>query len=264
MIHCTIVRNPLIAEVIAEALGTFLLVLLGTGVVAMVVLFGQGAAGEVVNGGFTNITFGWGLGVAMAVYLTAKVSGAHLNPAVTLALAAFRGFPWHKVGPYCAAQVVGGFFAAALTYLNYRPAFLRADPDLSRTAGVFSTFPAFPAVPMAGFLDQVVGTAILVLVIFALSDDNNIAPPPYVAPLLVGLSVVAIGMSFGAMHGYAINPARDFGPRLFTVFAGFRNNGLTDGSNQFLVPLVAPLIGGLAGGAVYETLIGRFLRQSGA
>ena len=111
MIHCTVVRNPIIAEVVAEALGTFVLVLFGTGVVAMVVLFGQGAAGEVVNGGFTNITFGWGLGVAMAVYLTAKVSGAHLNPAVTLALAAFRGFPWHKVGPYCSAQMLGGFCA---------------------------------------------------------------------------------------------------------------------------------------------------------
>src|SRR3954454_17938633 len=174
MIHCSVVRNPLIAEVVAEAFGTFILILFGTGVVAMVVLFGQGVAGEVVNGGFTNITLGWGLGVTMAIYLTAKISGAHLNPAVTLALAAFRGFPWNKVAPYCAAQMVGAFFAAAVTYLNYRPAFLRADPDLSRTAGVFTTFPAFPALPVAGFLDQVIGTALLVLLIFALSDDNNI------------------------------------------------------------------------------------------
>jgi len=252
-----------VAEVIAEAFGTFVLVLFGTGVVAMVVLFGQGTAGEIVNGGFTNITIAWGLAVAMAVYLTAKISGAHLNPAVTLALAAFRGFSWNKVAPYCLAQMVGGFAGAALTYLNYRPAFLKADPDLARTAGVFTTFPAFPAMPMAGFLDQVIGTALLVLLIFALSDENNIAPPPQIAPLLVGLVVVLIGMSFGGLHGYAINPARDFGPRLFTVFAGFHNNGLSDGSNQFLVPLIAPLIGGLAGGALYQTLIGRFLRQNG-
>lgn len=230
----------------------------------MVVLFGQGAAGEVVNGGFTNITIAWGLAVAFAVYLTAKISGAHLNPAVTIALAAFRGFPWSKVGPYCLAQIVGAFFGAALTFLNYRPAFLKFDPDLSRTAGVFTTFPAFPAMPMAGFLDQVVGTALLVLFVFAISDEHNIAPPSQIAPLLVGLVVVVIGMSFGAMHGYAINPARDFGPRLFTVLAGFRNNGLTDGTNQFLVPLVAPVIGGLAGGASYEVLIGRFIRQTGA
>src|SRR3954447_22637518 len=155
------------AEVVAEAFGTFVLVLFGTGVVAMVVLFGQGTAGEIVNGGFTNITIAWGLAVAMAVYLTAKISGAHLNPAITLALAAFRGFSWNKVAPYCLAQMVGGFAGAALTYLNYRPAFLKADPDLARTAGVFTTFPAFPAMPMAGFLDQVIGTALLVLLIFA-------------------------------------------------------------------------------------------------
>jgi glycerol uptake facilitator protein len=257
------VRNPLVAEVIAEAFGTFILILFGTGVVAMVVLFGQGIPGEVVNGGFTNITLAWGLAVTMAVYLTAKISGAHLNTAVTIALAAFRGFPWNKVLPYCLAQMFGAFCGAALTYLNYRPAFARMDPDLSKTAGVFTTFPAFPALPMAGFLDQVIGTALLILLIFALSDEKNIAPPPQIAPLLVGLVVVVIGMSFGALHGYAINPARDFGPRLFTVFAGFRNNGLTDGTNQFLVPLVAPMIGGLAGGALYEAIIGRILRERG-
>jgi glycerol uptake facilitator protein len=256
-------RNPLIAEVVAEAFGTFLLVLAGTGVVAMVVLFGQGTPGELVNGGFTNITIAWGLAVTMAIYLTAKISGAHLNPAVTLALAAFRGFAWSKVLPYCAAQTIGAFFGAALTFLNYRPAFLRADPDLQRTAGVLTTFPAFPAMPMTGFLDQVVGTAILVGVIFALSDENNLAPPPHLAPLLVGLVVVLVGMSFGGMHGYAINPARDLGPRLFAVFAGFGNNGMTDGSNQYLVPVIAPLAGGLVGGALYEQLIGRFLRQTG-
>jgi glycerol uptake facilitator protein len=253
----------LVAELLAEALGTFVLVLCGTGVVAMVVLFGQGTAGEIVNGGFTNITIAWGLAVTMAVYLTAKISGAHLNPAVTLALAVFRGFSWSKVLPYSIAQTIGAFAGAALTYLNYRPAFLKADPDLQRTAGVFSTFPAFPAMPMAGFLDQVLGTAILILIIFALSDERNIAPPPQIAPLLVGLTVVLIGMTFGSMHGYAINPARDFGPRVFTVLAGFANNGLTDGTNQFLVPLVAPLIGGLAGGGLYESVIGRFLRQAG-
>jgi glycerol uptake facilitator protein len=264
MIHCTNVRSTLTAELIAEFFGTFLLVLFGTGVVAMVVLFGQGTAGEVVNGGFTNITLAWGLGVTMAIYLTAKISGAHLNPAVTLTLAAFRGFSWAKVLPYCLVQTLGGFAGAALTYLNYRPAFQKFDAALSHTAGIFTTFPAFPGVPMAGFLDQVIGTALLLLVIFALSDENNIAPPAHIAPLLVGLLVVLIGMSFGGMHGYAINPARDLGPRLFTVLAGFQNNGLTDGSNQFLIPIVAPLLGGLIGGGLYEGLIGRFLRQAGS
>ena len=252
-------NKRLLAELIAEAFGTFVLILFGTGVVAMVVLFGRNVPGEIVHGGFTNITLGWGLGVTMAIYLTARVSGAHLNPAVTLALAVFRGFSWSKVLPYSLAQITGAFLGAAVVYLNYRPAFLKVDPDLNQTAGVFATFPAFPEVPMAGFLDQVIGTALLLLLIFALSDERNLAPPPFLGPVMVGLVVVAIGIAFGGMHGYAINPARDFGPRLFTVAAGFRNNGLTDGSNQFLIPIVAPLIGGLIGGGAYDLLVRRFL-----
>jgi glycerol uptake facilitator protein len=252
-------KSRLLPELIAEALGTAILVLFGTGVVAMVVLFAKGNPGEVINGGYTNITLAWGLGVTMAVYLTAKVSGAHLNPAVTLALAAFRGFPWRKVVPYSLAQTVGGFLGASVTYFNYRPAFLKHDPDLTRTAGVFSTFPAFPELPMTGFFDQVLGTALLLLLICALSDDRNLAPPGWLGPLLVGLVVVVIGMSFGSLHGYAINPARDLGPRLFIVLAGFRNNGLTDGTYQFLVPLIAPLLGGLLGAGVYDLGIRRYL-----
>jgi glycerol uptake facilitator protein len=252
-------KSRLLPELIAEALGTAIIVLFGTGVVAMVVLFAKGNPGEVVNGGYTNITFAWGLGVTMGVYLTAKISGAHLNPAVTLALAAFRGFPWRKVVPYSIAQTVGGFAGASVTYLNYRPAFLKHDPDLTQTAGVFATFPAFPGLPMTGFFDQVLGTALLLLLICALSDDRNLAPPGWLGPLLVGLVVVAIGMSFGSLHGYAINPARDLGPRIFTVLAGFRNNGLTDGTYQFLVPLVAPLIGGLLGAGIYDLAIRRYL-----
>jgi glycerol uptake facilitator protein len=254
-------NKRLLAELIAEAFGTFVLIAFGTGVVAMVVLFGRGVPGEIVNGGFTNITLAWGLAVTMAIYLTARISGAHLNPAVTVALAVFRGFSWAKVVPYCVAQTLGAFLAAALVFMNYRPAFLRTDPDLTQTAGVFTTFPAFPNVPMAGFFDQVIGTALLLLLIFALSDERNLAPPPFLGPLMVGLVVVVIGMAFGGMHGYAINPARDFGPRLFTVVAGFRNNGLTDGSNQFLVPIVAPLIGGLLGAGAYDLLIRRYLPE---
>jgi glycerol uptake facilitator protein len=255
-------QQRLLPELIAEAFGTLVLIAFGTGVVAMTVLFGQGTPGEIVNGGFTNITIAWGLAVAMAVYMTARVSGGHLNPAVTLALAVFRGFPWTKVLPYCLAQTLGGFLGAALVFLNYRPAFERFDPSLVRTAGVFTTFPAFNAIPMAGFLDQVIGTALLLLLIAALSDEHNFAPPAWIMPLLVGLIVVAIGMSFGALHGYAINPARDLGPRIFVSLAGFRNNGLTDGTNQFLVPLVAPLIGGVLGMGAYDLCIGRFLRQA--
>lgn len=244
-------KGPLLGELLAEFTGTLVLILLGVGVVAMVVLFGTGVPGEVVKGGYTNITLGWGIGVTMGIYVAGKTSGAHLNPAVTLALAVFRGFPWSRVAPYCAAQFAGAFVAAALVFLNYRPAFLKVDPMLEKTAGIFSTFPAFPEVPFAGFLDQVIGTALLLLLVFAITDERN-QPPGNLTPFAVGLVVVAIGISFGGMHGYAINPARDLGPRLFTVMAGFKNNGLTDGSGVFWVPLVAPLIGGLLGAALYD------------
>jgi glycerol uptake facilitator protein len=257
--------NPkfsLLAELIAEFLGTFVLIMLGTGVVAMVVLFPTTTPGEVIHGGFTNITLGWGLGVTMGIYVAGKISGAHLNPAVTLALAIFRGFPWKKVLPYSIAQVAGAFVAAALVYRNYLPAFHQADPRLERTAGIFTTFPAFPSLPQAGFLDQVIGTALLLLFIFAITDEFNMPPGANMTPLMIGLVVVAIGMSFGAMHGYAINPARDFGPRLFTVLAGFSNNGITDGNRVWWVPVLAPLIGGVVGAAVYDFGIRRFLRRS--
>ena len=255
-------KPGLTAELLAEFLGTFVLILFGTGVVAMVVLFPTRNPGEVIHGGFTNITLGWGLAVTMGIYIAGKISGAHLNPAVTLALAVFRNFPWSKVAPYSIAQTAGAFAAAALVYWNYAPAFHQVDPQLEKTAGVFTTFPAFPGLPQAGFLDQMIGTGLLLLLIFAISDEFNMPPGANLAPVLIGLVVVAIGMSFGGMHGYAINPARDFGPRLFTAVRGFRNNGLTDGSRVWWVPVVAPLLGGLLGAALYDFGIRRYLRPS--
>ncbi len=244
---------------VAEFLGTMVLILFGSGVVAMVTLFGSGTAGEVVKGGYTNVTLGWGLGVMMGLYVAGRISGAHINPAVTVALAVFRGFPWRKVLPYCLAQTAGAFAGAALVFWNYHPAFRKADPLLERTAGVFATVPAFPEVPLAGLFDQILGTALLVLLVLAIVDERNQPLGSGLTPVAVGLVVVAIGMSFGGMHGYAINPARDFGPRLFTALAGFRNNGLTDGTLVFWVPVVGPLAGGLLGGWVYDNLVRRYL-----
>ena len=224
-------KPGLVAELVAEFLGTFVLILFGTGVVAMVVLFPSKTPGEMVHGGYTNITLGWGLGVTMGIYVAGNISGAHLNPAVTMSLAVFRGFPWSKVIPYSIAQTGGAFVAAAVVYRNYLPAFRQFDPSLEKTASIFTTFPAFPSFPIAGFLDQLIGTGLLILLIFAITDEFNLPPGANLTPLMIGLVVVAIGMSFGGMHGYPINPARDFGPRLFTAVAGFRNNGL-DGRVQ--------------------------------
>lgn len=250
-------QNNLIAELAAEFFGTLILITFGAGVVAMVVLFGHNVPGELVNGGYANITIAWGLAVTMGIYVAGKISGAHLNPAVTLALAVCRGFSWGKVIPYILAQTAAAFLAAALVFWNYYPAFMKFDPGLEKTAGVFATFPAFPAAPMAGLLDQIIGTALLLFMIFAISEERNQAGN--LAPILVGLVVVVIGMSFGGIHGYAINPARDFGPRLFTAVAGFKNNGLTDGSGVWWVPIVGPLVGGVIGGAAYDLGVRRFL-----
>jgi glycerol uptake facilitator protein len=255
-------KPSLLAQLIAEFLGTFVLILFGTGVVAMVVLFPSRIPGELVHGGYTNITLGWGLGVTMGIYVAGNISGAHLNPAVTLTLATFRGFPWGKVLPYSLAQTAGAFLAAAVVYRNYLPAFRQVDPHLEKTAGVFTTFPAFPGLPSAGFLDQLIGTGLLLLLIFAITDEFHAVPPANLTPVIIGLVVVAIGISFGGMHGYPINPARDFGPRLFAALAGFRNNGLTDGAATWWIPIVAPLLGGLLGAAIYDFGIRRFLRPS--
>jgi glycerol uptake facilitator protein len=252
-------RHGLLAEVLAEFLGTLVLLAFGGGVVAMVVLFGSGVPGEVVSGGWTNITLGWGLAVTFGVYLSIRISGGHLNPAVTLALAVFRGFPWRKVIPYCLAQVAGAFAGSALVFFNYREAIARFDPGLEKTAGIFTTFPAFPDVPAAGFFDQVIGTALLLLLIFAIGDERNLPPQANLAPLVVGLIVVAIGVSFGKLHGYAINPARDFGPRLLTVLVGYKNNGLTAGSSVWWVPIAGPLAGGLIGAGLWDLVLRRML-----
>jgi glycerol uptake facilitator protein len=246
-------KSNLKAELLAEFLGTLVLILFGNGVVAMVVLF-QGD-----KGGYTNITLAWGLGVTMGIYVAGKISGAHLNPAVTVALAVRRGFPWAKVLPYSIAQIAGAFVAAAIVFWNYHPAFMQADPGLTHTAGVFTTFPGVANQTWtAGLLDQTIGTALLLLMIFAITDERN-QPPGNLVPILIGLVVVVVGMSFGGMHGYAINPARDFGPRLWTVVAGFTNNGLTDGSFVFWIPIVGPLVGGVLGALVYDLGIRRFL-----
>jgi glycerol uptake facilitator protein len=250
-------KRTLLGQMLAEFLGTLVLIALGDGVVAMVVLFGSGAPGEVVKGGYTNITLGWGLAVLMGICVAGRVSGAHLNPAVTLSLAVFRGFPWPKVAPYVLAQVAGAFAGAALVYVNYLPAWQMFDPDLSKTVGVLATLPAFPERWWFGLLDQVVGTALLVGLILAITDPVNRPVPPSLQPLVIGLVVVAIGVSWGGMHGYAINPARDFGPRLFALTAGFRNTGFE--SHAWWVPIVGPLAGGLLGALVYDGMIRPFL-----
>jgi glycerol uptake facilitator protein len=252
-------------EFLAEFFGTMVLILFGDGVVAMVVLFASNPPipGQVVMGGYTNVVLGWGLAVTFGIYVAGTVSGAHLNPAVTLALAATKRFPWSKVAHYIVAQFAGAFVAALLLFVNYHPKWILVDPNLDHTTGIFSTFPAVPGF-WPGFFDQVVGTALLVGLIFAVVDKLNALPGANLAPIVIGLLVVAIGISFGGMNGYAINPARDLGPRLFAVVAGFKNNGLTDGTGAWLPPVIGPIVGGLLGGFAYDLFIGKSLIRANA
>ena len=244
-------------EAAAEFLGTFILIVFGAGVVAQVVLSGE------KNGGYLSINLAWGIAVTLAVYVAGTVSGGQLNPAVTLAAAVHRGFPWSKVPAYVAAQVAGAFTAAALVWFTYREAFDAFDGGVRQvagpqgTAGIFATYPQ-PFLSIAGgFVDQVVGTALLVLVIFALTDQDNLAPESKLTPVLVGALVVLLGMTFGFNAGYAINPARDFGPRLFTAIAGWGGEVFRAGNGWWWVPIVAPCVGAVLGGGVYDLLIRR-------
>lgn len=250
-------------EFIAELIGTMVLILFGCGVVAMVVLFASTAPvipGQIVNGGYTNITLGWGFAVLMGIFISGGISGAHLNPAVTLALAATGRFPWSKVGHYIAGQFVGAFLGAAIVYAVYYAKWLQFDAGLESTAGVFATFPAVAGF-WPGFIDQVVGTALLMALILAIGDKLNNPQGAAWGALGVAFTVMAIGMSFGGMHGYAINPARDLGPRLFALVAGFKNTGFENG--VWLVPVIGPIVGAMVGAFIYDFAIGKPLARAG-
>lgn len=245
-------------EAAAEFLGTFVLIAFGSAVVSQVVL-GGGASGT-----YISINIAWGLAVTMGCYVAAGVTGAHLNPAVTVALATHRRFPWNKVLPYSAAQVAGAFAASAVVFLVYHEALAAFDGGVRQvvgpqgTAGIWATYPQpFLSNVPGGFIDQVVGTALLVGVIFGITDSRNSPAPAGLAPVVVGLLVVLIGATFGFNSGYAINPARDFGPRLFTAVAGWGGEVFRAGNAWWWVPIVAPLLGGLLGGWAYDLLVGK-------
>ena len=244
-------------EVLAEFLGTFVLIVFGVGVVAQTVLSKQSAGSPL------SINIAWGLAVMMGCYVSAGVSGAHLNPAVTLASAVHRKFPWAKVLPYVGGQFAGAFVASAVVYLTYREALTAFDGGVRQvagnlgTAGIWATYPqAFLSTFPGGFIDQVVGTALLVGVIFGITDSRNSMPPAGLAPVIVGLLVLLIGATFGFNSGYAINPARDLGPRLFTAVAGWGGEVFRAGNGWWWVPVVAPCIGGVLGGWAYDILVG--------
>jgi glycerol uptake facilitator protein len=240
---------------LAEAIGTMILVLLGDGVVANVVL--SGTKGQ--NSGWIVITTGWGVAVTIGVYAVGRISGAHLNPAVTIGLAAIGSFPWTQVPGYIAAQLVGGFAGAVLVWLAYLPHW-QASVGRGGTLGVFATGPAI-AHPVGNFLTEAIGTAVLLFGILAIAANAQTLTRPGdidlsvvfsrgLQPLLVGILVLGIGLSLGGPTGYAINPARDLGPRIAHAVLPLPDKAHSDWRYAW-IPVIAPIVGGTIGAALY-------------
>lgn len=247
---------------LSEFIGTFVFLLCGIGCVSGLKLAGA-------SFGQWEIGIVWGIAVAMGVYVCAGVSGAHLSPSVTIALAIFGDFDKRKVVPYIVAQMLAGFCAAAVAYLLYASLFAEAvaaaagdAAKMTMLAGAFCTFP-HPSITFGqAFLVEVVITAVLMCLIMALVDSKNAAPGSNLGGLLIGLLVALIGACFGPLTGFAMNAARDFGPRLFAALAGWGSDAMTGYAVNshlslpyFLVPLIAPIIGACIGAAVYKYVI---------
>ncbi len=252
-----------LGELIGECLATFIILALGDSVAAMYVLYDPS---PYVNA-YWGVCIAWGLAVTLAIYVTGAVSGTHANPAVTLALAVYRGFPQRKVLPYIAAQVLGAFLGAALVYLLFEPVIDHYNllHHLTRAgdggaAGVFFTHPGEGITRGHAFMDEIVLTGFLVLGVFAITEQfNTLAPQANTGALMIGLLVATIGACAGYLEAWPINPARDFGPRLFCFVAGWGEQALPAPGNYWWVPVAAPLIGGLAGGGLYQFAVRPFL-----
>jgi glycerol uptake facilitator len=228
----------------AEIIGTAILILLGDGVVAAVLL----AQSKAQNSGWIVITFGWGMAVAMAVYAVGQFSGAHLNPAVTLGFAAMGNTEWSDVPKYLGGEFLGAMIGATLVWAAYsnhwRPT---EDPGLK--LAVFCTAPAIRNT-VANIITEIIGTFLLVFGVLTIVA-NDAPGASGLTPLLVGLLVLAIGLSLGGPTGYAINPARDLGPRIMHAILPIPGKGPSDWGYAW-IPVVAPIIGGVLGGLAYD------------
>ena len=239
------------SPILAEFIGAAILIVLGDGVVANVVL--QRTKGN--NSGWIVITAGWALAVTIAVYCVNAISGAHLNPAVTIALASIGAFAWAKVPMYIVAQIAGGFVGGVIVWLVYLPHW-KVTPDPESKLAVFSTTPAIRH-PTANLVSEIIGGFALVLALLAVISPSNFVPGSDLAkgfgPVLVGVIVMAIGLSLGGPTGYAINPARDLGPRIAHAVLPIAGKGSSDWGYSW-IPIVGPIVGGVLGAVVYHLL----------
>ncbi|CAN5422670.1 MIP/aquaporin family protein [soil metagenome] len=249
-------------ELIAEALATAIILTLGDSAAAMITLYDPSPYATA----YWGVCIAWGLAVTLAIFVTGAVSGTHANPAVTLALMLFRGFPKRKVLPYVLAQIAGAFIGAALVHQMFGPVIdaYNATHGFTRAtggaAGVFFTAPGAHITPIHAFWDEVILTGILLLGIFAITDEfNTQAPEANAGALMIGLLVACIGASAGFLEAWPINPARDFGPRLFCWLTCWGCSALPGPCGYWWVPIAGPLVGGVAGAGVYQYLVKPYL-----
>ncbi|NLG41428.1 MAG: aquaporin family protein [Chloroflexi bacterium] len=258
-------ENRTMKEFIGEVFGTFILILLGDGVVANVGLAPR-VAGTAYN--WNTITIGWAFAVIIAVYISGGISGAHLNPAVTLGLAVRRGFPWKKVLPFIVAQMIGAFLGAAAVYFIYRDGLVAAGmPNVWSTGpgsifgqtwfGAESSGATGSYSMITAIIAELFGTFVLIWGIAASGDMKNMGLKDNFGPFIVGFAVLAVGLSLGGPSGYSINPARDLGPRLFGALAGTK--GLFDGLYWLIPPVLIPAIAGPIGFWLYDMVVAKNL-----
>ena len=232
---------------LAEFIGTMLLIIIGDGAVATAVL--KKSKGE--GGGWIAITTGWGLAVAIAVYVTGWVSGAHINPAVTIGQASVGIFSWHLVPGYILMQIAGAFVGGVIVYLAYRDHFKETEDPAVKLA-VFSTGPQIRNF-VSNFITEAIGTAVLVMCVLGVTNENNQIGA--LGALIVGFVVWAIGLSLGGPTGYAINPARDLGPRIAHAILPIPGKGGSDWKYGLAVPIFGPIVGGVIGAWVYTLFL---------
>jgi glycerol uptake facilitator protein len=230
---------------VSELIGTTILVILGDGVVANVIL--NKTKGN--SGGLIAITFGWAIAVFVAVYASASASGAHLNPAVTIALASIGKFEWALVPTYLAAQMLGGMLGALIVWISYRQHF-DATTDTATKLGVFCTSASIKS-PVDNAVSEVIGTFVFVLgILFITKSQSSLGS---LDALPVALLVLGIGLSLGGPTGYAINPARDLGPRIMHALLPIKNKGGSDWSYSW-IPVLGPIIGGVLAALLWQQL----------
>jgi glycerol uptake facilitator protein len=255
-------KKTLRGELISEALAMFIVIAFGDSVAAMYSLYDPSPYKQA----YWGVCISWGLAVTISIYVCGAVSGCHGNPAVTLSLAIYRKFAWAKVIPYIIAQVIGAFSGAAIVYALFSPVIdhFNDASHLTRAAGgaagVFFTHPGLAITPMHAFSDQIILTGFLIFGIFAITEQyNEMAPGANLGALIIGFLVAIIGACMGNLEAWAINPARDFGPRLFCFFTGWGSSALPSPQNYWWIPIVAPLIGAIIGGGAYQVLIHPYL-----